>query len=70
MSDKIKAQKRYFTRKHYIALQDIIRAHTLAAPIESQGFTIALVREMCMMFLAEYPEFDEDKFLRLCGLID
>lgn len=63
-------KKRMFTRKHYLALQSVIRAYSVAAPIESHENTVNLIRAICAMFRAEYPEFDENRFLKLSGLSD
>lgn len=61
---------RHFTRRHYRDLQAVIRAHVIAAPIESQEYTLALVTAICNMLAAEYLEFDQERFLRQCALID
>lgn len=65
-----KPPKRHFTRQHYLALQDVIRAFVVAAPIDSQATILDLVKAMCVLFASEYPDFDEKRFLRLCALAD
>lgn len=65
-----KPPKRHFTRKHYLAMQDIIRAHVAAAPFEDQDAIKRLVEALCVMLASEYPDFHAERFLRLCGLID
>lgn len=62
--------KRHFTRKHYEALQRVFRAFIIASPVDGLETVTDLARAICDMLHAEYPDFDEDRFMRLCGLID
>lgn len=75
MLDKIvrlvpKAPRRIFRRKHYLAMQTVIRSYAAAAPFEAQEHCLALTNQLCDMLEKEYPEFQRKRFLRLCGLID
>lgn len=61
---------RAFTRKHYIALQAVIRDYVVTYPVENQEVILPLIKLMCEMFRKEYPAFDEHRFMKLSGLID
>lgn len=61
---------RYFVRKHYRVIENITRQHIVEMPVEGQEYLTPYVRKLCAAFTAEYPMFDETRFLKLCGLID
>lgn len=61
---------RYFTRKHYLLISDFVRLHIVQSPVEAQEYILPLMQNLCTVFKAEYPEFDEQRFLKLCALID
>lgn len=65
-----KSPSRYFKRKHYIAIGEAVRDHVLQSPIEAQDYLLPMVQAMCSVFKREYPAFDEQRFLKLCALID
>lgn len=61
---------RHFMRKHYRVIQEITRDYVTQAPIEAQEYLLPFTRKLCQAFKDEYPEFDEERFLKLCALID